>query len=208
MSKVCLFKKKLQKTVFGAVISSSKSHVLLSVWTLQNKVVVPASIVEHLNVKFLLANAAKHGRWVSYTFLQKPCSFKRFSILKENCVADINNVRLLLTNAAKNSPWVSNTFLQKPRSFKRFSILEENCGDDIINVTFKCKTFFNKSSKTCFWVNYTFLQKPSLFKHLWIWPSFSRNFFVCKINDFGEINIWRFWWRRNVMRKKIQLLIR
>ena len=33
-------------------------------------------------------------------------------------------------------------------------------------------------------------------------------FFVCKINDFGKINIWRFWWRRNVVRKKLHLLIR
>ena len=58
------------------------------------------------------------------------------------------NVTLLFTNAAQNGPWVSYTFLQKPRSFKRLSILEENCGADIINVTFKCKTFVNKGSKT------------------------------------------------------------
>ena len=52
------------------------------------------------------------------------------------------------------------------------------------------------------WVNYTFLQKPSLFNLFWIQASFWRNFFVCKINDFGGINIWRSWWRRNVMRKE------
>ena len=106
MSKVCLFKKKVQKTVFGWVISSYKSHLLLSVSTFQNKIVVPTSMMQPLNVSFLLTDAAKHGRWVSYTFLQKP------------------------------------------RSFKRFSILEENCGADIINVTFKCKTFVKKGTKT------------------------------------------------------------
>ena len=91
MSKVCLFKKKVQKTVFGWVISSYKSHLLLSVSTFQNKIVVPTSMMEPLNVSFLLTDAAKHGRWVSYTFLQKPRSFKCFSILEENCVADIIN---------------------------------------------------------------------------------------------------------------------
>ena len=96
MSKVCLFKKKVQKTVFGWVISSYKSHLLLSVSTFQNKIVVPTSMMEPLNVSFLLTDAAKHGRWVSYTFLQKPRSFKRFSILEENCVADIINGRAKL----------------------------------------------------------------------------------------------------------------
>ena len=62
--------------------------------------------MEHLHVRLLLTNAAKNGRWVSYTFLQNPLSFKRFSILEESCGADIIlmehlNVRLLLTNAAK-----------------------------------------------------------------------------------------------------------
>ena len=109
------------------------------------------------------------------------------------------NVRFLLTNC----PWVSYIFLQKSSSFKRFSILEENCGADIINVTFKCDLFVDRCLKTCRWVSYTFLQKPSLFNHFWIRASFSRNFFVCKINDFGKINIWRFWWRRNVMKTKI-----
>ena len=48
-------------------------------------------MMEYLNVQFLLVNAAKHGSWVSYTFVQKPCSFKRFSISEENCGADIIN---------------------------------------------------------------------------------------------------------------------
>ena len=78
----------------------------------------------------------------------------------------------------------------------------------IINGTIKCRLFVDKYLKTCRWVSYTFPQKPSLFNHFWIRPSFSRNFFVCKINDFGKINFWRSWWRRNVMRKKIHLLIK
>ena len=92
--------------------------------------------------------------------------------------------------------------------FFLISTSQENCGAGIINGAIKCRLFVDKYLKTCRWVSYTFLQKPSLFNHFWIRPSFSRNFFVCKINDFGEINIWRFWWRRNVMRKKIHLLIR
>ena len=75
--------------------------------------------MKHLNVIFLLTNAAKNGRWVSYTFLQKSSSFQFLSI----CGADINNETFkcevfLLTNAAKNGRWVRYTFLQKPRSFK------------------------------------------------------------------------------------------
>ena len=47
--------------------------------------------MEHSNVKVLLSNAAKKGRRMGYTFLLKPLSFKRFSILEENCGADIKN---------------------------------------------------------------------------------------------------------------------
>ena len=97
-----------------------------------------------------------------------------------------SNVSLLLTIAAKVVFWVGYTFLQKPSSFKFLSILEENCVADIINETFKCKFFVDKLCKNCFWVSYTFLQKPSLFKHFWIWPSFSRNFFL-----FENQRFWR-----------------
>ena len=41
--------------------------------------------MEHLNVRLLLRNPAKNVRWVSYTFLQKPRSFKRFSTLEKKC---------------------------------------------------------------------------------------------------------------------------
>ena len=92
--------------------------------------------------------------------------------------------------------------------FLLISTSQENCGVGIINGEIKCRLFVDKYLKTWLWVSYTFLQKPSLFNHFWIRPSFLRNFFVCKINDFGEINIWRFWWRRNVMRKKIHFLIK
>jgi len=45
--------------------------------------------MEHLIVRLLLRNCGKNGRWVSYTFLQNPCSLKFSSILEENCGADI-----------------------------------------------------------------------------------------------------------------------
>ena len=94
--------------------------------------------MEHLNVRLLLTNAAKTCRLVSYTFVQKLCSFKRFSILEENCGADIINVtfkcKTFGNKGSKTCSWMSYTFLQKPCSFKRFSILEENCVADIIKV--------------------------------------------------------------------------
>ena len=43
----------------------------------------------HHLLALLLANGVKRSRWVSYTFLQKRCSFKSFSILEENCAAEI-----------------------------------------------------------------------------------------------------------------------
>ena len=96
------------------------------------------------------------------------------------------NVRLLLTIAAKVVFWVGYTFLQKPSSFKFLSILEENCVADINNEAFECNIFVDNCCKNRFWVSYTFLQKPSLFKNLWIWPSFSWNFFL-----FENQRFWR-----------------
>ena len=72
--------------------------------------------------------------WANNILVQKPCSFKFFSILEENCGADL-------------SRWVSHTFLQKRCSFKSFSILEEKCAADIIHETFNCKTFVGKCCK-------------------------------------------------------------
>merc|ERR1711963_1028465 len=48
-------------------------------------------MMKHLNVTFLLTNVSKNGRWVSYAFLQKLSSCKFYSILEENCGADIIN---------------------------------------------------------------------------------------------------------------------
>ena len=81
------------KPLLGWVMLSCKSLVLLSVSAFGKKIVLPTSIMEELIVRLLLTNAAKNGPWVSYTFLQKPRSFKRLSILEENGVADINNRR-------------------------------------------------------------------------------------------------------------------
>ena len=52
-------------------------------------------MIEDLNVRLLLTNAAKNGPCVSYAFPQKPRSFKRLSILEENCGADIiSNIKM------------------------------------------------------------------------------------------------------------------
>ena len=141
----------VSKRFVGWVILSCKSLVLLSVSAFGKKIVLPTSIMEELIVRLLLTNAAKNGPWVSYTFLQKPGSFKRLSILEENCGADIINVtfkcKTFGNKGSKTCSWMSYTFLQKPCSFKRFSILEENCVADINNVRFKCKTFVDKCCK-------------------------------------------------------------
>ena len=153
----------------------------------------------------------KSCRWVSYTFLQERCFLKVFQHFRIKFVPTSLtkhlNVRVLLANAVKSGRWVSHIFL-RPCFLKFFSILEENCGTNIINGTFKCRLLLANALKSGRWVSYTFLQKPSLFNLFWIRASFWRNFFVCKINDFVEINIWRSWWHRNLMRKKIHLLFK
>ena len=82
--------------------------------------------MEHLNVTFLLTNATKKGRWVGYTFPQKPHSFNRFSILEENCGADIINVTFkcdrFVDRCFKTCRWVSYTFLEKPSLLNHFWI--------------------------------------------------------------------------------------
>ena len=103
--------------------------------------------MKHLNVRVLLANAVKSGRWVSHTFLQTPCFFSVFQHLRRKLCCRHHLLALLLANAVKRSRWVSYTFLQKRCSFKSFSILEENCAADIINEAFKCKTFVGKYCK-------------------------------------------------------------
>ena len=116
---------------------------------------VPTSLIEHLNVKLLLTNAAKKVFWVAYAFLQKLSSFKFYSILEENCVADINNE------------------------------------------AFECNIFVDNCCKNRFCVSYTFLQKPRLFKQFWIWPSFSRNFFL-----FENQRFWRNQYSKVLMASK------
>ena len=93
--------------------------------------------------------------------------------------------------------WVAYTFLQKPSSFKFLSILEENCVADINNEAFECNIFVDNCCKNSSWVSYTFLQKPSLFKYLWIWPSFSRNFFL-----FENQRFWRNQYSKVLMASK------
>ena len=140
--------------------------------------------------------------WVVYTFLQKPSSFKFLSILEENCVANINHgaikCKFLLTNVSQNVFWVSYTFLQKLSSFKFYSILEENCTVRLL-LTIAAKTVFGWVILSC---KSQVFSNNSEFDH-----HFQEISLFSKINDFGEINIWRFWLCRDVMRKKIHLLI-
>ena len=80
--------------------------------------------MKHLNVRLLLANAVKSGRWVSHTFLQKRCSFKSFSILEENCAADIINevfnCKTFVGKCCKKEP-LSKLYLPiKAKSFQSF----------------------------------------------------------------------------------------
>jgi len=109
---------------------------------------VPTSRIKHLIVRLLFRSGVKNGGWVSYTFLQKFSFLKFFSILEENCGADIINgtfnCETFVRKWCKNGGWVSYTFLQKPCFFTFFNILEENCGADIINGTFNCETSVQK----------------------------------------------------------------
>ena len=87
-------------------------------------------------------------------------------------------------------------------SFNFYSILEENCVADINNEAFECNIFVDNCCKTVFgWVILSCKSKV-----FWKISKFEHHFqeiSLFKINDFGEINIWRFWWRRNVMKTKI-----
>ena len=89
--------------------------------------------------------------WASNTFLQKICSFKFFSILEENCGADIIhgkfNCETFVHKWCKKLPLSKLYLPTKAKSFKFFSILEENCSADIIDGTFKCETFVDKWCK-------------------------------------------------------------
>ena len=107
--------------------------------------------MEHFRCKAFVDKCCKKIFWVAYTFLQKPSFLKFFSILEENCGADIINgtikCKFLLTNVSQNVFWVSYTFLQKLSSFKFYNNLEENCVVDINTEAIKCKTFVHKCFK-------------------------------------------------------------
>ena len=127
LSKIWLFKFQVLEV---SVLSKSLIFVKRGVWLVFQQVGSP----QNEQSLSLQEKTSETCLWVSNTFVQKPCSFKFFSILEENCGADL-------------SRWVSHTFLQKRCSFKSFSISEENCAADIINETFKCKIFVGKCCK-------------------------------------------------------------
>ena len=77
-----------------------------------------------LNVWLLLTNTVKNSRWVSYTFIQKSCSFKCFRILEENCGADIINgtceCKFFVDRWCKKRSSGELYFPAKARSFQSF----------------------------------------------------------------------------------------
>ena len=84
----------VQRRVVGSNIPSYKSRLFSSSSAFEKKIVLPTSLIEQLNVTFLLENGAKTCRWVKHTFLQKSAFFEFFSIWEENCVADIINTTI------------------------------------------------------------------------------------------------------------------
>ena len=100
---------------------------------------------------------------MGYTFPKKLLSFRRFSILKENCSADIINVafkyKTFVVKCCKNCFRVSYTFLQKPNDFKFLSILEENCVADINNETITVFSNTTNPPLVVVGVRLTFLRK-------------------------------------------------
>ena len=70
----------------------------------------------------LMTKAAKNGRWVSYSFLQKLSSFKFCSILEENCGADINDrtfkCKTFVDKCCKNLILSGLYFLTKAKFFQ------------------------------------------------------------------------------------------
>ena len=118
----------------------------------RKKIVLPTSLMKHFNVRLLLANAVKRSRWVIYTFLQKRCSFKSFSILEENCATDIINetfkCNTFVGKGCKKRP-LSKLYLPTKASF--FQVFQhfrkKKCAANINNGTFKCNTFVGKCCK-------------------------------------------------------------
>ena len=177
----------LKKTVVGCVILSYKSQVLSSFLAF----VVPTSIMKHLNVRFFCWQMLqKNGRWVRYTFLQKPSSFQFLSILEENCGADINNEtfkcktfgdkcckKLLL--GALYFPTKATFFQVIQHSSCVFKKIAENCNNQMWNSRQKnqdmllpgCKNQFNFRAS----------------KNQLNWRIISRNFgFLCGRFEFGK----------------------
>ena len=127
LSKIWLFKFQVLEV---SVLSKSLIFVKRGVWLVFHQ----AGSSQNEQSLSLQEKTSESCLWASNTLVQKPSSFKFFSILEENCGADLSRS-------------VSHTFLQKCCSFKSFSILEENCASDITNETFKCKTFVGKCCK-------------------------------------------------------------
>ena len=100
LSKIWLFKFQVLEV---SVLSKSLIFVKRGVWLVFHQ----AGSSQNEQSFSLQEKASESCLWASNILVQKPCSFKFFSILEENCGADL-------------SRWVSYTFLQKRCSFKSF----------------------------------------------------------------------------------------
>ena len=89
MSKICFFKL-LKIQSFEKLLLLSKNVCGQFSTRFLGENCCADVINERFKCKFFVDKCSKTCRWVSYTFLQKPHSFKRFSIL-EKCCADIIN---------------------------------------------------------------------------------------------------------------------
>ena len=127
LRKIWLFKFQILEV---SMLSKSRIFVKRGVWLVFHQ----AGSSQNEQSLYLQEKTSESCLWASNNLVRKLCSFKFFSILEENCGADL-------------SRWVSHTFLQRRCSFKSFSILEENCAADIITETFKCNTFVGKCCK-------------------------------------------------------------
>ena len=82
LSKIWLLKFQILEV---SVLSKSLIFVKRGVWLVFHQ----AGSSQNEHSLSLQEKSSESCLWVSHTFLQKRCSFKSFSILEENCAADI-----------------------------------------------------------------------------------------------------------------------
>ena len=84
LRKICLFKFQVLEV---SILSKSLIFVKRGVWLVFHQ----AGSSQNEQSLYLQEKTSESCLWASNTLVQKPCSFKFFSILEENCAADIFN---------------------------------------------------------------------------------------------------------------------